>query len=145
MVYDDLDCVVSRTKKDLQTQEITEEAFQYEEACNIIASDEMGQLTKMSYDKNNCLKTYNDVVPKFDADGNMVSVALNGAQLELGYDSQNRLVKAGKTTYSYDPENHRLSSKEDSHRKSKAPILILWSRWSSYRREWLTVYAIQIL
>ncbi len=55
IIYDELNRVLKRTKKDLTTGEITEEIFEYDAACNITSSNENGLITLMAYDNNNIL------------------------------------------------------------------------------------------
>ncbi|MHC1685189.1 MAG: PKD domain-containing protein [Clostridiaceae bacterium] len=67
----------------------------------------------MTYGKGNILETYNGQEVKYDADGNMISGPLDGKMVELSYDSKNRLIKADKTTYTYDGEDNRIAVTED--------------------------------
>ena len=64
--------------------------------------------TRMTYDKNNRLLTYNGEEARYDKDGNMTYGPLAGEMAEFVYDCRNRLVQAGDTKYAYDAENNRI-------------------------------------
>ena len=42
---------------------------------------------------------------------------VNGVMSELVYDCRNRLISAGGVTYTYDPENNRISAETDGYRE----------------------------
>lgn len=65
----------------------------------------------MTYGADNRLETFNGQAVKYDADGNMIKgpISNSGAMVDFQYDSRNRLIKAGTTTYTYDAENIRKS------------------------------------
>ena len=44
----------------------------------------------------------------------MTNLSMDGIEMVLSYDSNNRLIKAGETTYTYNAENYRLSSQTGS-------------------------------
>ncbi len=62
----------------------------------------------MTYSAANRLATYNEQAVQFDADGNLVSGPLSGEMANFSFDSRNRLVAAGETSYRYDAENQRI-------------------------------------
>ena len=45
---------------------------------------------------------------KYDDDGNMISVYINGKDELLSYDIKNRLTSCGETLYTYDAEGFRM-------------------------------------
>ena len=80
--------------------------------------------TTITYDVDNRLATYNGQSVLSDADGNLLSVPVNGTLLgAVTYDARNRLTSAGGITYAYDAENRRISSTKASQATS-----YLWSR-----------------
>ena len=59
-----------------------------------------------AYDTNNRLTWYNGDAVSYDADGNMLSVVLNGTTgTTFTYDSANRLISSGGHTYTYNAED----------------------------------------
>jgi YD repeat-containing protein len=51
--------------------------------------------------------------PIFDPDGNMTSGPLEGSARTFVYDSRNRLIQAGTSSYVYDAEDRRIGKTED--------------------------------
>ena len=51
---------------------------------------------------------------KYDDDGNMISVYINGKDELLSYDIKNRLTSCGETLYTYDAEGNRIKVTEGS-------------------------------
>ncbi|SHJ81849.1 RHS repeat-associated core domain-containing protein [Hathewaya proteolytica DSM 3090] len=95
--------------------------FQYDANGNVIKEDKgtsssvpyIPDDVTMTYDSNNRLITCNGKKIQYDADGNMITVPLNGEMVQCTYDSRNRLIKAGNTTYVYDAENNRIAIVEN--------------------------------
>jgi len=67
----------------------------------------------MTYTTDNRLATYNGLPVEFDADGNMTKGPLGGVMGNYTYDSRNRLISAGSTSYRYDAENNRIGVTEN--------------------------------
>ncbi len=94
--------------------------FTYDAAGNIteesvIPKPEPFPFTRvsMTYGDANRLATYNGESVTHDADGNMTRGPLNGSMADFEFDSRNRLVRAGTTTYAYNAENHRIAMTEN--------------------------------
>jgi hypothetical protein len=62
----------------------------------------------MTYQAANRLATHDGDVVQFDADGNMTKGPLGGELVDFAFDSRNRLIQTGSTTYRYDAENQRI-------------------------------------
>jgi RHS repeat-associated protein len=79
--------------------------------------DAAGQLVQQKdIDKNgNVINQYDFA---YDADGNMTTGPLAGAMGNFAYDSRNRLVSVGTTSYEYDAENKRISVTENGSKTS---------------------------
>jgi len=77
----------------------------------------------MTYLAANRLATYNEQVVQFDADGNLVFGPLSGEMANFSFDSRNRLVSAGETSYRYDAENQRIGVNQTSYVINSQPAL----------------------
>ena len=103
--YDNLNRVTKRTVKDLSDTVLSEENYAYDAAGNITDAPD----SCFAYDTNNRLTWYNGDAVGYDADGNMLSVVLNGTTgTAFTYDSANRLISAGGHTYTYNAEDVRI-------------------------------------
>ena len=49
----------------------------------------------------------------FDPDGNLTTGVLDGVSANFAYDSRNRLLQSGDTTYAYDAEDRRIRQVAD--------------------------------
>lgn len=75
----------------------------------------------MTYGADNRLLTFNNVQAQYDADGNMIKGPISEGIItgdgtitaSFQNDSQNRLIKAGNTTYTYDADNNRTAVNEN--------------------------------
>ena len=63
----------------------------------------------MTYGPDNRLRTYNGQNIQYDDDGNMTLAPLQGQMQTFQYDSRNRLISAGTTSYTYDAQNQRVA------------------------------------
>ena len=105
--------------------------FSYDKAGNIIQElvvpqpkpPQLTLPTSMTYDMGNLLKTYNEQLVEFDADGNIVFGPLNGNIEQFEFDSRNRLVNAGGTVYQYDAENQRVGVDDTRYVVNSMPAL----------------------
>jgi hypothetical protein len=59
----------------------------------------------LTYSAANRLATYNGQAIQFDADGNLITGPMAGKMANFSFDSRNRLVSTGETSYRYDAEN----------------------------------------
>ena len=97
--------MTKRTVTDLNDVTLSEETFSYDAAGNLIGgSSETGFV----YDANNRLISIGGEAVSYDADGNMLSMTLDGEERSLTYDSANRLLKAGDCEYAYNAEDIRI-------------------------------------
>ena len=103
--YDNLNRVTKRTVKNLCDTVLSEETYSYDAAGNITDAPD----SCFAYDTNNRLTWYKGDPVSYDADGNMLSVVLNGTSgTTFTYDSANRLISAGGHTYTYNAEDVRI-------------------------------------
>nr|WP_236587748.1 RHS repeat-associated core domain-containing protein [Tumebacillus amylolyticus] len=63
----------------------------------------------MTYTSDNRLVTFNGLPVNYDADGNLLTVPMNGMLQDFQYDARNRLISAGGYTYTYNAENIRTA------------------------------------
>jgi len=77
----------------------------------------------MTYSAANRLATYNGQAVQFDADGNLVVGPLAGEMANFSFDSRNRLILAGETSYRYDAENQRVGVNQTSYVINSQPAL----------------------
>ncbi len=77
----------------------------------------------MTYSAANRLATYKGDAVSFDADGNMTFGPLSGSMTNFGFDSRNRLVSAGSSTYQYDAENQRIGINQTQFVVNSQPAL----------------------
>jgi RHS repeat-associated protein len=87
--------------------------FSYDKAGNIVEEKSSPEADpdinlEMTYQAANRLATHDGDVVQFDADGNMTKGPLGGELVDFTFDSRNRLIQAGSTTYRYDAENQRI-------------------------------------
>jgi hypothetical protein len=104
MTYDSLNRLLSRNDTNISGASTGSYAYSYDAAGNITSTSSN---VAMSYD-NNRLITYNGNNITYDADGNMSNGLLKGVSSDFAYDSENRLIQAGSTTYRYDALNNRI-------------------------------------
>ncbi|MDP5275123.1 RHS repeat-associated core domain-containing protein [Chengkuizengella axinellae] len=113
-VYDDLDRLTN-AENILQPldQSIINYQYAYDIGGNIQSiqksTDLSTQETNMTYTSDNRLETYNGEAVLYDADGNMTYGPVNGVMEQMKYDAQNRLIRAGDFTYTYNAEDIRTS------------------------------------
>ncbi len=77
----------------------------------------------MTYAAANRLATYNGPAVELDADGNLRSGPLAGEIANFRFDSRNRLVSAGETSYHYDAENQRIGVNQTRYVINSQPAL----------------------
>ncbi|OQW89618.1 MAG: hypothetical protein BWK78_07615 [Thiotrichaceae bacterium IS1] len=77
----------------------------------------------MTYSAANRLATYNGQAVQFDADGNLLFGPLAGEMANFSFDSRNRLIQAGETSYRYDTENQRTGVNQTSYVVNSQPAL----------------------
>ena len=102
--YDALSRVTKRTVKNACNTVVSEETYTYDAAGNITDAPD----SCFGYGTNNRLTTFMERSVSYDADGNMLSARLGGANMALSYDVSNRLVSAGGHTYTYNAEDVRI-------------------------------------
>ena len=102
--YDALSRVTKRTVKNACNAVVSEETYTYDAAGNITDAPD----SCFGYGTNNRLTTFMERSVSYDADGNMLSARLDGANMALSYDVSNRLVSAGGHTYTYNAEDVRI-------------------------------------
>lgn len=113
--YDDKGQLLTQMDLDVQGNILVAYRFSYDAAGNIIQEQTLPRQSlalplsvEMTYTSANRLATYNGQTVQFDADGNLLTAPLNGQMSSLQFDSRNRLIQAGNTTYRYDAENQRI-------------------------------------
>jgi RHS repeat-associated protein len=128
--YDAAGQLLQQVDKDSQNQIISQVEFRYDAAGNLIQERVMPERefiapmpVKMTYTAANRLATYNEQEVRFDADGNLIFGPVSGQMVELQFDSRNRLVQAGETSYRYDAENQRIGVNETSYIVNSQPRL----------------------
>jgi RHS repeat-associated protein len=114
--------LVQQVEKDNHGELINQFDFSYDAAGNILKEQKLPKPDSvslppvtMTYSAANRLATYNGQAVSFDADGNMVSGPLSGEMANFSFDSQNRLVQAGSTSYRYDADNQRIGVNQTSY------------------------------
>jgi RHS repeat-associated protein len=122
--------LVQQVEKDNRGELISQFDFSYDAAGNIIKEQKLPKPESvslppvtMTYSAANRLATYNGQAVQFDADGNMVSGPLSGEMANFSFDSRNRLVQAGSTSYRYDAENQRMGVNQTSYVINSQPAL----------------------
>jgi hypothetical protein len=107
--------LVQQVEKESDGNLLRQVDFSYDAAGNMVKEQTVPKPESvswlpvtMTYSAANRLATYNGQAVQFDADGNMVSGPLSGEMANFSFDSRNRLVSAGKTSYQYDVENQRI-------------------------------------
>ncbi|MFS1514343.1 RHS repeat domain-containing protein [Chengkuizengella sp. SCS-71B] len=73
------------------------------------STDGSTEETNITYTSDNRIETYKGESVLYDADGNMIQVPLQGTMQQMEYDSQNRLIRVGDYTYTYNAEDIRTS------------------------------------
>jgi RHS repeat-associated protein len=121
---------VQQVEKDNHGELISQFDYSYDAAGNIVKEQTLPKPESvsvppvtMTYSAANRLATYNGQAVQFDADGNMVSGPLAGEMANFRFDSRNRLVQAGDTSYRYDAENQRLGVNQTSYVINSQPAL----------------------
>lgn len=66
----------------------------------------------MTYTYDNRLDTFNGTQVQYDQDGNMTRGPLKGVFYDFTFDSRNRLISIGDTSYTYDAQNNRIKVSE---------------------------------
>ncbi len=102
--------------------------FSYDAAGNIIEEKTSPEADpeinlEMTYAKANRLASYDDETVQLDADGNLIQGPLSGEMANFVFDSQNRLIQAGETTYHYDAENQRIGVNQTQYVINSQPAL----------------------
>jgi RHS repeat-associated protein len=122
--------LVQQVEKDNRGELISQFDFSYDAAGNILKEQKLPKPESvsllpvtMTYSVANRLATYNGQAVQFDADGNMVSGPLSGKMANFSFDSRNRLIQAGETSYRYDAENQRLGVNQTSYVINSQPAL----------------------
>jgi RHS repeat-associated protein len=115
--------VVSKTGK-----VISQVDFSYDAAGNIIEEKTSREASpqinlEMTYAKANRLASYDDETVQLDADGNLIQGPLSGEMADFVFDSRNRLIQAGDTTYHYDAENQRIGVNQTQYVINSQPNL----------------------
>ncbi|MBR6502633.1 MAG: Ig-like domain-containing protein [Clostridia bacterium] len=106
--YDELGRMTSRIVKDLSGAIQAQENYSYDAAGNIISAPD----GSYEYDQqNNVLSSFNNSIAITDADGNLISVCIDGVTTSnFKYDSANRLIKTDNNEYTYNAENIRIKN-----------------------------------
>jgi len=107
---------------------ISQVDFSYDAAGNIIEEKTSPEADpeinlEMTYAKANRLASYDDETVQLDADGNLIQGPLSGEMANFVFDSQNRLIQAGETTYHYDAENQRIGVNQTQYVINSQPAL----------------------
>lgn len=79
-----------------------------------ITSTEDSALIELGYGDNNWLTSINSQPITYDVDGNALQTLLNDDLVSLEYDSLNRLVRSGTTSYRYDVNNNRIEVQDQN-------------------------------
>jgi len=122
--------LVQQVEKESDGNLLRQVDFSYDAAGNIVKeltvpkpeSVSLPPVT-MTYSAANRLATYNGQVVQFDADGNLVSGPLSEEMANFSFDSRNRLILAGETSYRYDAENQRIGVNQTSYVVNSQPAL----------------------
>jgi RHS repeat-associated protein len=113
-IYDDVGLLKQQKDVVVATGEVISQFdFSYDKAGNIVEEKSSPEADpdinlEMTYQAANRLATHDGDVVQFDADGNMTKGPLGGELVDFAFDSRNRLIQAGSTTYRYDAENQRI-------------------------------------
>jgi RHS repeat-associated protein len=107
---------------------ISQVDFSYDAAGNIIEEKTSREADpqinlEMTYAKANRLASYDDETVQLDADGNLIQGPLSGEMADFVFDSRNRLIQAGDTTYHYDAENQRIGVNQTQYVINSQPAL----------------------
>lgn len=112
-----------KSSKDVNEAEeiVNHYSYTYDSTGNIISESNPVALTpsfetttiKNNYTVGNQMASYNGENLSHDNDGNVTYGALNDEITPFNYDSRNRLVQAGETTYTYDANNHRVVTEDE--------------------------------
>ncbi len=128
--YDVKGQLLAQTDLDAQGNRLVAYTFSYDAAGNLVQELVTPELlpvlpasVKMTYTAANRLATYNGQAVPFDADGNLLTVPLNGQMSALQFDSRNRLIQAGNTSYRYDVENQRIGVNQSRYVVNSQPAL----------------------
>ena len=119
-LYDNAGQLIEQVDKDKAGSILQKNSYEYDVFGEITQKNTGtdGDLTKlasisMEYDSANRLIKYNGEEVIYDVKGNMTYGPVGVQMTELSYDARNRLVKAGKVSYTYDCENIRIATTED--------------------------------
>ncbi|OQW90838.1 MAG: hypothetical protein BWK78_06110 [Thiotrichaceae bacterium IS1] len=122
--------LVQQVEKDNRGELISQFDFSYDAAGNILKEQKLPKsesvslpAVTMTYSAANRLATYNGQAVQFDADGNLITGPLAGERANFSFDSRNRLVQAGETSYRYDAENQRIGVNQTSYVVNSQPAL----------------------
>jgi len=108
---------------------ITQFDYRYDAVGNIIEETKQpanivpNLQLEMTYALANQLATVNQQVVELDADGNMINGILKGQLTQFNFDSRNRLIQVGDTSYRYDAENHRIGINQTQFVVNPQPAL----------------------
>lgn len=113
--YDNAGRVTQQKDVDRNGNIISKYDYNYDAVGNVtseqsaIAEEEVETPSMdISYESDNRLSDFNGQSVNYDNDGNMISGPLNGSLGSCIFDSRNRLVTTGNTSYQYDAENNRI-------------------------------------
>jgi len=122
--------LVQQVEKDNHGELISQFNFSYDAAGNILKEQKLPKpesvslpAVTMTYSAANRLATYNGQAVQFDAEGNLVVGPLAGEMANFSFDSRNRLVAAGPTSYRYDAENQRIGVNQTNYVINSQPAL----------------------
>jgi len=122
--------LVQQVEKDNRGELISQFDYNYDAAGNILKEQKLPKpesvslpAVTMTYSAANRLDTYNGQAVQFDAEGNLVEGPLAGGMANFIFDSRNRLVQAGETSYRYDAENQRIGVNQTSYVVNSQPAL----------------------
>ncbi len=122
--------LVQQVEKESDGNLLRQVDYSYDAAGNIVKEPTLPKPDSvslppvtMTYSAANRLATYNGQAIQFDADGNLLTVPLNEQLSALQFDSRNRLVQAGNTSYRYDAENQRIGVNQTNYVINSQPAL----------------------
>ncbi len=128
-VYDLAGQLLQQKEVVIKTGEVISQVdFSYDAAGNIIEEKTSPEADpninlEMTYAKANRLASYDDETVQLDADGNLIQGPLSGEMADFVFDSRNRLIQAGETTYHYDAENQRIGVNQTQYVINSQPAL----------------------